>query len=155
SALYGAGAVGGVVNLISRRPTARSQEFLANRSSRGATDAIGYLAQPFGAEWGGTLLAGGHWHDRRDIDGDGWAELAGYNRADIRPRAFWDNHAGSSVFITAGAMRETRTGGTVNGAALPATQLPYEETLDTGRYDVGIVGQTLVSNTYVVSVRAS
>src|SRR5216684_5686446 len=43
SALYGAGAVGGVVNLIARRPTEQSQEFLANRSSRRATDAVAYL----------------------------------------------------------------------------------------------------------------
>jgi len=155
SALYGAGAMGGVVNLISRRPTTRSQEFLVNRSSRGETDAIGYLSQPFGASWGGTLLAGGHWHEQRDLDGDGWADLAGYRRAQIRPRVFWDNRAGSSMFLTAGAMRETRTGGTVDGAVLPATHSPYQETLDTERYDVGVVAQTLVSNAYVISVRAS
>ena len=38
---------------------------------------------------------------------------------------------------------------------IPATQAPYRETLDTGRYDVGIVGQTLLSNAWVASVRAS
>jgi len=154
SALYGAGAMGGVVNLISRRPTVRSEEFLVNRSSRGATDAVGYLAQPLNGSWGGTLLAGGHWHEQNDIDGDGWADLPRYSRAQIRPRLFWDNHTGSSVFVTAGAMRETRTGGTVGGAVVP-TGTPYPETLDSGRYDAGIVAQTLVSNTYVVSLRAS
>ena len=36
SALYGAGAMGGVVNLLSRRPAAEAQqEFLFNQSSRG------------------------------------------------------------------------------------------------------------------------
>jgi iron complex outermembrane receptor protein len=154
SALYGAGAMGGVVNLVSRRPTARSQEFLANRSSRGATDAIGYLSQPFGGNWGGTLLAGGHWHEQNDVDGDGWADLPHYSRAEIRPRLFWDNHAGSSAFVTAGAMHETRAGGTVGGAVVPAGT-PYSERLDTGRYDLGIVAQTLLANAYVVSLRAS
>jgi iron complex outermembrane receptor protein len=155
SALYGAGAMGGVVNLIARRPTEQSQEFIVNRSSRGATDAIGYFSQPFNSAWGGTLLAGGHWHTQNDLDGDGWADLPGYHRAEIRPRLFWDNHAGSSLFITAGATQESRTGGTVGGALIPATQAPYRETLDTGRYDLGIVGQTLLADTYVVSVRAS
>jgi outer membrane receptor for ferrienterochelin and colicins len=155
SALYGAGAMGGVVNLIARRPTESSQEVLVNRSSRGATDAVGYLSQPFRGGWGGTLLAGGHWHEQNDIDGDGWADLPGYHRAEIRPRVFWDNHTGSSLFITAGATQESRTGGTVGGALLSATHAPYRETLDTGRYDVGLVGQTLLSNAYVVSVRAS
>ena len=57
--------------------------------------------------------------------------------------------------MTTGATWETRTGGTTAGALLHATLAPYRETLDTGRYDVGMVGQTLVSNAYVVSVRAS
>jgi outer membrane receptor for ferrienterochelin and colicins len=155
SALYGAGAMGGVVNLIARRPTEPTQEFLVNRSSRGATDAVAYLSQPFHSGWGGTLLAGGHRQTQDDIDGDGWADVAGYRRAELRPRLFWDNHSGSSLFVTSGATWETRNGGTTSGAVFPATGSPYRETLDTGRYDFGIVGQTLLSNTYVVSARAS
>jgi outer membrane receptor for ferrienterochelin and colicins len=155
SALYGAGAVGGVVNLIARRPMERSQEFLVNRSSRGETDATGYLSAPWQRGWGATLLAGGHWHEANDIDGDGWADLPSYNRAEVRPRLFWDNHTGSSLFVTTGATWETRTGGTTSGAVIPATQSPYREVLDTGRYDVGVVGQTLLSNIYVLSARAS
>src|SRR5262249_56549381 len=37
SSLYGAGAIAGVVNLVAKRPTARSQDLLVDRSSRGAT----------------------------------------------------------------------------------------------------------------------
>ena len=155
SALYGAGAMGGVVNLISKRPTDRSQEFIANQSSRGATDAVAYLSQPFSGGWGGTLIAGGHWHRQNDVDGDGWADLPSYQRAEVRPRLFWDNHRGSSLFVTVGAMHESRTGGTVDGAVLPATDAPYQETLDSDRYDFGVVGQTLVSGASVVAVRAS
>jgi len=154
SALYGAGAVGGVVNLIARRPTEKSQEFLFNRSSRGETDAVGYLSAPLQGGWGATLLAGGHGHEENDIDGDGWADLPSYARAEVRPRVFWDNHSGSSLFVTSGATWETRAGGTTAGSVLPATQSRYREMLDTGRYDVGLVGQTLVSD-YVLSARAS
>ena len=47
SALYGAGAMGGVVNLISRRPGDRAErELLVNRSTRGATDASRLSATP-------------------------------------------------------------------------------------------------------------
>src|SRR5262249_9172013 len=121
----------------------------------GATDAVGYFSQPFKGTWGGTLLMGGHRQSENDVDGDGWADVAGYRRAEIRPRLFWDNHNGSSLFVTGGAARETRTGGTAGGAVLPATGTPYRETLDTGRYDFGIVGQTLVSKAYVVAMRVS
>lgn len=155
SALYGAGAMGGVVNLIARRPTEQSQEFIVNRSSRGATDAVGYLSQPFKETWGATVVAGGHWQEHNDVDGDGWSDLPGYNRREIRPRLFWDNHSGSSLFMTGGATQETRSGGTMDGAVLPATGLPYRETLDTGRYDFGVAGQTLVANDYVISARGS
>src|ERR671917_71874 len=41
SSLYGAGAMGGVVNLISRRPGADTErELLINQSTRGGTDAV-------------------------------------------------------------------------------------------------------------------
>ena len=44
SALYGAGAMGGVINLLSRRPGREpEQEFLLNRSTRGATDAVTFF----------------------------------------------------------------------------------------------------------------
>jgi iron complex outermembrane receptor protein len=103
SALYGAGAMGGVVNLIARRPTERSQELLLNRSTRGATDAVVYLSEPLPRGWGATVLTGGHWQSQNDINADGWADLPGYNRAEVRPRLFWDDHTGSSLFVTAGA----------------------------------------------------
>ena len=47
SALYGAGAMGGVINLLSRRPGRETEhEFLLNRSTRGATDAVTFLSGP-------------------------------------------------------------------------------------------------------------
>src|SRR2546430_13817546 len=94
--------MGGVVNLIARRPTERLREVIVNRSSRGETDAVGYLSQPFSSGWGGKLFAGGHWHEANDIDGDGWADLTGYQRSEIRPCVVWDNHSGTSLFVTAG-----------------------------------------------------
>src|SRR5437868_12177459 len=79
SALYGAGAVAGVVNLVSRRPGAEPvHEFLVNRSTLGATDASAFLASRLSPHWGASFLGSGDWQERRDIDGDGWADLAGY-----------------------------------------------------------------------------
>jgi len=47
SALYGAGALGGVVDLMSRRPTKEpSRDVLVNRTSRGGTDAVLFASQP-------------------------------------------------------------------------------------------------------------
>ena len=57
--------------------------------------------------------------------------------------------------MTAGVTYENRDGGTMTGATLPATGLPYQETLDTRRYDVGGTLQTLVKSKYVMTARAA
>jgi outer membrane receptor for ferrienterochelin and colicins len=156
SALYGAGAMGGVINLLSRRPAGEPErEFLLNRSSRGATDAVAFVASPLAAGWSASLLGGGHWQETVDVDDDAWADLAGYARAVVRPRVFWDGGDGRSLFATAGFTYEQRDGGTMNGSVLPATGAPYVEALETRRYDAGGVGQFLVDNRFVVTARAA
>jgi iron complex outermembrane receptor protein len=156
SALYGAGAMGGIINLLSRRPTSEPQrEFLLNRSTRGATDAITFMAAPLSTGWSGSLLGGGHWQDMVDVNDDAWADLPGYARAAIRPRLFWDRGNGRSFFATAGFTYEDRDGGTRNGSVLPVTAAPYVEALETRRYDAGALGQFLLQNRYVVTARAA
>ena len=156
SALYGAGALGGVVDLISRRPGKDpAREALVNRTSRGGTDAVLFAAQPFSDQWSATLLAGGHWQQRNDVDDDGWADLAGYSRGVVRPRLFWNDGSGRSLFATGGAMWEQRHGGTMPAAVLPATGEPFLESLDTTRFDGGLVAQTPLRGRYVMTARFS
>ncbi|HEX6322873.1 MAG TPA: TonB-dependent receptor [Vicinamibacterales bacterium] len=156
SSLYGAGAMGGVVNLISRRPGEDTErELMLNRSTRGATDAILWYSTPLSAQWSLSMLAGGHWQEQTDVDGDGWSDLPGYARGVARPRLFWNGASGSSVFLTAGATIEDREGGTSDGSALAATGAPYREALDTQRLDAGLVGQTIWAGRFVVTARAA
>jgi iron complex outermembrane receptor protein len=156
SALYGAGAMGGVINLLSRRPKGEpAREFLINRSTRGATDAVAFLAAPLSQGWSASLLSGGHWQETTDVNDDAWADLAGYGRAVVRPRVFWDGGKGRSFFATAGFTYEDRNGGTPSGAVLPQTGTPYIEALETRRYDAGGSGQLLLKDRYVVTARAA
>ncbi len=157
SSMYGAGAMGGIVNLISRRPGQEAErEFLFNRSTRGGTDAVAWYATsgaPRG--WAFTLLGGGHWQDATDVNDDAWADLPGYTRGVVRPRVFWNGGNGRTFFATAGFTAEDRSGGTVSGAVLPATGLPYIEALKTRRADAGAVGQILFSGRYLLSARGA
>jgi len=156
SALYGAGAMGGVVNLVSRRPGAEPQrEFLLNRSTRGATDAVAWFGQPLPGGWGLTLLGGGHWQNRVDVNDDAWADVPGYSRGVVRPRLSWDNGQGGTLFATAGVTIEDRTGGTMPGQGLPGGRGSYREALATRKFDAGVVGQTLLRQQFVVSARAA
>jgi outer membrane receptor for ferrienterochelin and colicins len=156
SSLYGAGAMGGVVNLISRRPAkAPLHEALINRSTRGGTDAVVFLSAPLSDGWGVTMLGGGHWQERTDVNDDTWADLPGYARAVFRPRLFWDGRNGSTFFATAGATIEDRDGGSMPGTALPGVGGPYAEALGTSRFDAGGMGQRLFRDTYVLTARAA
>jgi iron complex outermembrane receptor protein len=155
SSLYGAGAMSGVVNLVSRRPDATPErQILLNASTRGSTDAGLWYASQLSPHWGVTLLGSANGQPRTDVNGDGWSDLARYERAVVRPRVFWDNQAGRTFFATVGGTWEDRTGGTMPGMSLPADG-PYVEALDTRRFDVGSAFQAVAANGLVWSARGS
>ena len=156
SSLYGAGAMGGVVNLVSRRQgKSREREILVNRSSRGATDAVLWYSAPLSRTWGFTLLGSANGQQRTDVNDDGWADLPGYARAVVRPRLFWDRGDGRTLFATVGTTIENREGGTMSDRVLAAAGTPYVEALDTRRVDGGVSGQTLLKGRYVLTARAA
>lgn len=156
SSLYGAGAMGGVVNLVSRQPSAEvEREVLFNQSTRGATDAVGWFATPARTGWAMTLLGGGHFQVANDVNDDAWADLAGYSRGVVRPRIFWNNGKGSTFFATVGYTAEDRNGGTGPDVVLPQAGVPYVEALATQRLDGGFVAQALLDGKYLWSTRAA
>jgi iron complex outermembrane receptor protein len=157
SALYGPSALGGVVNLVSRRPGEEPvRELLLNQTSRGGSDAVVYLGQRLGADssaWAGTMLVSGHHQRENDLDSDGWADMPGYDRIVARPRLFYDRD-GRSIFATAGFTGENRDGGTLEARVAPDGS-PYVEGLRTRRADVGLSSRFLVRQRDIVAVRAS
>jgi outer membrane receptor for ferrienterochelin and colicins len=139
SALYGSAALGGVINLVSRRPIEEPvHEVLVNQTSRGGTDAVLFTAGPLGPV-GTSLLASAHRQSRQDIDRDGWADMSGYRRIAVRPRVFADGE-NRSLFVTAGFTGEQREGGTLDGRVAPDGQ-PYHEGLATNRADAGMTAR--------------
>ena len=119
SALYGASALGGVINLVSRRPAAPGREVLLNQTSLGGSDATLWLADTTGDRWNWTLIGGFHRQSRRDLDDDGWTDVAGYERGMLRPRLFYSDGEGTTVMATGGAIFEDRRGGTLDGRVAP------------------------------------
>lgn len=149
SALYGASALGGVVNLVSRRP-AGDRELLLNASTLGGGDAVLWLSGGLGGRWGYTFLGGAHGQKRADVDQDRWADVPSYARGVVRPRLFWDGGEGRSLFITAGGTAEDRNG----GGDLPGGVYRAEE-LKTRRRDAGLVGRWLTEDGTLLNLRAS
>jgi outer membrane receptor for ferrienterochelin and colicins len=153
SALYGGSALGGVMNLVSRPPGGET-ELLLNQTSHGGTDVAAFYPGTMRGRWGMTLLGSLHRQEEEDLDGDGWADLPGARRAVLRPRLFWDDQAGHSLFLTAGGMAENRDGGTVEGGTTPAGG-EYPETLRTRRIDGGFVGRFLTEGGRLLSFHGS
>jgi outer membrane receptor for ferrienterochelin and colicins len=156
SALYGMSAIGGVVNLISRRPpeSGRERELLVNGTSHGGTDVISWLAAPINDTWGYTFLGGVHTARRSDLDADGWTDLPAYERVVARPRFFWNDGSGRSLMVAVGAMGERRRGGTRPGRFAP-DDTAFSENLNTKRFDAGAVWRMATASGNVIAVRGS
>lgn len=155
SSLYGASALGGMINLVSRRPSDEFEgEVLANITSQRGQDVTAYAAGPLSEDWGLSLTGGGHWQARRDLDGTGWADIPAYQRYTLRPRLFWQGASGAEALVTFGAMTERRRGGTVPGASVPGGG-GFRQGLDTQRLDAGLDLDLPLEDGLTMGVRAS
>ena len=153
SALYGSSALGGVVNLVARRARVSEREALFNLTSQGGTDTTFWLAEAPRNGWSWTVIGGAHTQPRRELDDDGWTDLAGFTRVAVRPRLFYEDGRGTSVFVTGAFIGEDREGGTVDGGLAPDGR-PFAEVLDTRRSDLGALGRWLIGNA-VLTLRGS
>ena len=154
SALHGAGAMGGVVNLLSRRPGEElEREILLNRSTRGGTDSCAVALQRHCQTTGRmTLVGGGHWQSLTDIDGDGWADMPRYARGVVRPRDLLGRRTGPIAPAHGrGNPREPQRRHGASGRVLPAAGTPYREALDTRRHDFGALWQTVTGRSVITA----
>lgn len=155
SALYGPSALGGVINLVSRRPKNESEaELVLNATSRDGQDATGYFSSPLASGWGYSLTGGVHRQSEFDLDDDPWLDIAGFKRWTARPRLYWEGEDDASVYVTVGATQEERQGGTKRVGLLPGGQ-PFAQTQDTSRHDLGIVAKVPLLDTTRLHLRAS
>lgn len=155
SSLYGGSALGGVINLVSRRPGDEfAGETLLNLTSKNGQDFTGYAESPLSDNLKGSITAGAHYQTIEDIDADGWADLPEYERYTLRPRLFHEGDNGDNLYVTAGYMTENRRGGTLNGHTV-ADGNPFIETQNSERMDAGLVYHRPVADTLTFSTRAS
>ncbi|MDX2234768.1 MAG: TonB-dependent receptor [Hyphomonadaceae bacterium] len=155
SALYGGSALGGVINLVSRRPGERAEsEFLLNATTRDGQDLTAFGSTPLGEGLALSMTGGLHAQEADDLDSDGWADIPGYDRWTARPRLFWDGAGGASAFLTLGAVSEDREGGALPGRTTP-DGLPFPQTQKTDRYDVGLSAEFPIEGLGLFQVRAA
>jgi outer membrane receptor for ferrienterochelin and colicins len=130
SALYGPAAVGGVINLVTRRPTPEHEgELLLNGTTRSGADALLWATGPITPTLGYTWLTGAHVQNAEDVDADGWADLPRYRRFVTRPKLALASSRGT-VDLTGGTTIERRRGGLID-------RVEGRQSVDTSRVDFG------------------
>jgi outer membrane receptor for ferrienterochelin and colicins len=133
SALYGPSALGGVINLVTRRPTPEhAGEALMNVTSRSAADGLLWLSGPLTPAFGYTLLTGVHGQNASDVDDDRWADLPRYRRVIARPKLTVISEHVGSLDISGGLTFESRRGGGLDDPSAA-------QSVDTTRGDAGFV----------------
>lgn len=155
SSLYGGSALGGVINLISRTPSDELEgEVLLNATSKNGQDITSYFATPINESTSASVTAGVHNQEQKDLDDDGWLDMAGYQRASIRPRLYWESESGANLYLTFGAMTEERDGGTADGATAPDGN-PYIQSQDSLRLDSGFIFDQQLKDELNLNMRGS
>ena len=109
STLYGGGAIGGLINLLTKRPT-NEQLLHINRSTIGAQDINLFLSRRQG-KWGYTTLISRHIHSPYDADGDSFSDVPSVRKWAVNPKLFFYPNARTEFWLGAQIQLEDRVGG--------------------------------------------
>jgi iron complex outermembrane receptor protein len=112
STLYGAGAISGLINLISKEPKKGEDETLLhiNASHIGAFDVNAFTSARRD-KFGYTLLAQRNTHRFFDADKDGFSDMPQLTKYNLNPKFFMYFNTNTRMYIGATITNETRQGG--------------------------------------------
>jgi outer membrane receptor for ferrienterochelin and colicins len=113
STLYGAGAIAGLVNLVSKTPTAEKElSFLANGTSAGGLDLSGFYSQRF-TKIGLTVFGSANHGRVYDPAGIGFTAIPEFERYTINPGLFFYGEK-TNANIGFSYVTENRVGGSMD-----------------------------------------
>ncbi|MVM29067.1 TonB-dependent receptor plug domain-containing protein [Spirosoma sp. HMF4905] len=115
STLYGGGAIGGMINIVSKAPTSTTPEFTAllNHSNLKETNLNAYYAQRYGAngKTGLTLFTGYTDQLAVDVTGDGFTDSPQIKQFNFHPKFFYNPSDRTKLNIGYAFTNEHREGG--------------------------------------------
>lgn len=113
STLYGGGAIGGLVNLISKRPTMKGEDILTlNQTTLKETDVNAYLSKRY-KHVGYALFSGYARQNFSDINEDTLSDVPKLNTFIIHPRLFFYPSESTTIIVGYTGTFEKRKGGDV------------------------------------------
>lgn len=111
STLYGGGAIGGIINFISKKPDETAQHIVtATVSSLGETDFNAFYASKKG-KIGFTFFGGITRQVAKDVDGDGFSDVPDLTAINLHPKLFWQIDTGTNFNLSLNTVFDNRKGG--------------------------------------------
>ena len=129
STLHGAGAISGLINLISKEPREEGElNVMVNKSHLGATDFNSFYSKKYG-KMGITMYAGYDAHTAFDADDDGFSDIPEQLKFNFNPKVFFYFNDKTKAYIGATVTSEVRAGGDMRllNDNLPDTVNFYKE----------------------------
>jgi outer membrane receptor for ferrienterochelin and colicins len=137
STLYGGGAIGGLINLVSRQPGAEPElTAVLNRSNLRETNLNAYYAQQYNPKVGLTLFAGYTNQPAVDVNKDGFSDVPLIHQFTLHPRLFLTPNAKNRLNLGYTFITEKRTGGDVTAIKQPEGLHTYVVGNDIQRHSV-------------------
>lgn len=113
STLYGGGAIGGLINLLSKKGNADETLLHMNVSHIGARDLNAFASRRFG-KFGFTNLASFHLHRAFDANGDNYSDIPEIGKFNFNPKLFYNPDDRSEIYLGASITSENRFSGDMN-----------------------------------------
>ena len=110
STLYGGGAIGGLVNLLTKRAEKDETLLHLNISHIGAKDFNAFVAKKMG-KFRFTNLASMHLHTAYDADKDGYTDVPEVAKFNFNPKIFFNPNNRTELYLGINAMVDNRVGG--------------------------------------------
>ena len=129
STLYGGGAIGGLINLISKRPTMNQEGVLTlNYSTLQESNANLYLAKR-NKQFGYTFFGGVTHQEAVDVNSDGFSDVPKTDAVILHPRLFYYPNEATTVIVGYSGTYEQRNGGDIQAikGATDSTHQFYEK----------------------------
>lgn len=111
STLYGGGAIGGLINLISKKPSIKQEAILTlNQTTLKETNINSYFSKKYD-KIGYTIYAGYTKQNAVDVNGDEFSDLPENKSFSFHPRLFFYPNKSTTITIGYNALHEDRNGG--------------------------------------------